>query len=234
MALIEKEVESATGKPLPPVEATTKAAVANRAMWSELFSRAYRRRTLVIWVAWFATYFANYGLTTWLPTLYQSVFKLPLDQALTYGLAAPIAGLTTSLACALLIDTVGRRIWFAAAFGGAAVGFLTLWWIGPATAERVLVLGTLSYMCISTLSLALYLYTAELYPTRVRALGTSTATAWLRLASILGPQVVGFIIAGGGLGNVFLVFGLVVLSASITVALFATETKARVLEEISP
>jgi MFS transporter, putative metabolite:H+ symporter len=84
------------------------------------------------------------------------------------------------------------------------------------------------------LSLALYLYTAELYPTRVRALGTSTATAWLRLASILGPQVVGFIIAGGGLGDVFLVFGLVVLSASITVALFAAETKARVLEEISP
>jgi putative MFS transporter len=98
----------------------------------------------------------------------------------------------------------------------------------------VLVVSTLSYMCISTLSLALYLYTAELYPTRVRALGTSTATAWLRLASILRPQVVGFVIAGGALGNVFLVFGLVVLFACITVALFATETKARVLEEISP
>ncbi len=96
-------------------------------------------------------------------------------------------------------------------------------------------ISTLAYMCISTLSLALYLYTAELYPTRVRALGTSTATAWLRLASILGPQVVGFIIAGGGAGgNVFLVFGLVVLFACVTVALFATETKARVLEEISP
>jgi hypothetical protein len=77
-----------------------------------------------------------------------------------------------------------------------------LWWIGPSTAERVLVFATLTNLCISTLSLALYLYTAELYPTRVRALGTSTATAWLRLASILGPQVVGFVIAGGGLGNV--------------------------------
>jgi hypothetical protein len=33
---------------------------------------------------------------------------------------------------------------------------------------------------------------------------------------------------------VFLVFGLVVLFAGGTVALFATETKARVLEEISP
>ena len=234
IAFIEKKVVATTAKPLPPVAPISRAVGAKRSSWSDLFGGVYLSRTLVIWVCWFATYFANYGLTTWLPTLYQNVFKLPLDQALTYGLAAPIAGLTTSLACALLIDTVGRRIWFAAAFSGAAVGFLTLWWIGPATAERVLVLGTLSYMCISTLSLALYLYTAELYPTRVRALGTSAGTAWLRLASILGPQVVGFIIAGGGLGNVFLVFGLVVLSASITVALFATETKARVLEEISP
>ena len=134
----------------------------------------------------------------------------------------------------MLIDYVGRRIWFAAAFAGAAIGFLTLWWIGPTSAERVLVLSTLAYMCISTLSLALYLYTAELYPTRVRALGTSTATAWLRLASILGPQIVGYLIAGGGLAEVFLVFGLVVAAASVTVALFATETRARVLEAISP
>jgi putative MFS transporter len=182
----------------------------------------------------FATYFANYGLTTWLPTVYQNVFRLPLDTALTYGLVAPAAGLTTSFACAMLIDHVGRRIWFAAAFAGAAIGFLALWWIGPTTAERVLVLTTLAYMCISTLSLALYLYTAEPYPTRVRALGTSTATAWLRLASILGPQIVGVLIAGGGLGEVFLVFGLVVALASLTVALFATETRARVLEAISP
>jgi putative MFS transporter len=234
IAFIEKQVERATGKPLPAITPVSQPVATKRASWSDLFGGIYLRRTLVIWVCWFAAYFANYGLATWLPTVYQSVFKLPLDQALTYGLAAPMAGLTTSLACALLIDTIGRRIWFAAAFAGAAVGFLALWWVGPTTAERVLVLTTLAYMCISTLSLALYLYTAELYPTRVRALGTATATAWLRLASILGPQVVGFVIAGGGLGNVFLVFGLVVLFASVTVALFATETKARVLEEISP
>jgi putative MFS transporter len=234
IAFIEKEVERATGKPLPPIAPVSQPVATRRASWSDLFGGIYLRRTLVIWVCWFAAYFANYGLATWLPTVYQNVFKLPLGQALTYGLAAPMAGLATSLACALLIDTIGRRIWFAAAFAGAAVGFLALWWVGPTTAERVLVLTTLSYMCISTLSLSLYLYTAELYPTRVRALGTGTATAWLRLASILGPQVVGFVIAGGGLGDVFLVFGLVVLFASVTVALFATETKARMLEEISP
>ena len=48
--------------------------------WSDLFGDVYLRRTLVIWVAWFATYFVNYGLTTWLPTIYQNVFKLPLER----------------------------------------------------------------------------------------------------------------------------------------------------------
>ena len=232
--LIETKVAAATGKPLPAPQIAMATGGTPKPSWADLFGGDYLRRTLVIWVCWFATYFANYGLTTWLPTVYQNTFKLPLDQALTYALVAPTVGLASSLACALLIDHIGRRVWFACAFGWAATGFLTLWWIGPTTPERVLVLSTLSYMGISTLSLALYLYTAELYPTRVRALGTSTGTAWLRLASILGPWVVGTIIAGGGLGNVFLVFGAVVLAACIVVAVFARETKARVLEEISP
>ena len=43
-------------------------------------------------------------------------------------------------------------------------------------------------------------------------------------------------VSGGQITHVgiALTFGLVVLAAGVTVALFATETKARVLEEISP
>ena len=234
MAFIEARVSAATGAPLPAPRPVLKTLGLRRPSWGDLFGAKYLSRTLVIWTCWFAVYFANYGLTTWLPTVYQTMFKLPLDRALTYGLVAPAAGLTSSLACALLIDRVGRRIWFACALGLGSVGFLLLWWIGPATPERVLLLSTMSYMCMSTLSLALYLYTAELYPTRVRALATGAGTAWLRLASIIGPWVVGTTLAKGGLGDVFFVFGAVALAASLVVALFATETKGRVLEEISP
>jgi putative MFS transporter len=234
MALIEKKVQAATGKPLPPVAAAPRTVIAAHGAWRELFSTAYRRRTLVIWVAWFATYFVNYGLTTWLPTIYRTIFKLPLEDALNYGLVTQAAGLFTSFACAMLIDRVGRRPWFAIAFAGTAAALLTLWWIGPSSAERLLVFAILTNLCVSTLSLALYLYTAELYPTRVRALGTATGTAWLRLASILGPQVFGSTVGSGSIGAAFLVFGLVALGACVVVALFATETKGRVLEEISP
>lgn len=231
---IESAVERATGKLLPPHQSLDAPAWKKGADWNDLFKGIYLKRTLVLWLCWFATYLANYGLTTWLPSVYQQVFKLPLEQALTYGLASSALGLVSSLLCALFIDQVGRRMWFTLAFGGSALSLLTLWAIGPSTPERVLLFSTLSFMCVSTLSLAMYLYTSELYPTRVRALGTGAATAWLRISSIVGPIAVGSLVSRGGLGTVFLLFGSTALLAAIVVALFAVETKGRVLEEVSP
>jgi MFS transporter, putative metabolite:H+ symporter len=92
---------------------------------------------------------------------------------------------------------------------------------------------TLAYFFVSTINLGVYLYTPELYPTRVRSLAVGTASAWLRLASIIGPTVVGAMV-GSGLQSVFLAFGIVALLAALVTALFAVETNGRVLEEVSP
>jgi putative MFS transporter len=97
----------------------------------------------------------------------------------------------------------------------------------------VLVCVSIAFFFSSVLSIGVYLYTPELYPTRARAIGVSTATAWLRLASMIGPAVVGAMMSGG-LPNVFLAFGVVAAIAALITALFAVETKGRVLEEISP
>ena len=233
LCVVESGTEKALGHSLPP-PALKVAVPLKPSSWRDVFGPHYLRRTLVVWVMWFATYFVNYGLATWMPTLYRTVFHLPLDVALRYQLLTNVATLFSSAACAWLIDFTGRRAWFAAAFAGSAIALLALWYIGPTTAGRVLLLGTLSNMCVGTMSLAVYLYTPELYPTRSRALAVGTATAWLRLASIIGPNVVGFLVADGGLKTVFLCFGLVAACASLIVGLFAIETKGRVLEEISP
>ena len=52
---------------------------------ADLFGPLYLRRTLVVWVIWFTAYFVNYGLSIWLPTVYRTVFQLPLDVSLRYG-----------------------------------------------------------------------------------------------------------------------------------------------------
>jgi MFS transporter, putative metabolite:H+ symporter len=233
MRAVERGVAAASGKPLPPPIRRFTAAE-RRASWSDLFGNNYLGRTLVVWVLWFATYFVNYGLATWMPTLYRTVFHVPLSTALSFQLLTNTLTLGSSFACAVLIDLTGRRRWFVTAFLGSAAALFALWAIGADTPTRVLVLGTLSSMCVGTLSLSVYLYTPEIYPTRSRALAVGTATAWLRLASITGPIVVGALVAAGGLSSVFLVFALVALTAGLIVGAFATETKGLVLEEVSP
>ena len=232
LAYIERETERATGKPLPPVQSVA-ATHEKPASWADLFGPQYLRRTLVVWMIWFAAYLITYGLTVWLPTIYRTVFKLPLEQALQYGLMTQVVGLLGTLTCALTIDYFGRRRWFALAFAGAAAALGALWFLGASSPERVLVFVGAAFFCSSVLSIGVYLYTPELYPTRARAVGVGIATAWLRLASMIGPTVVGLMVTGG-LENVFLAFGAVAALAAVMTALFAVETKGCVLEEISP
>ena len=232
ISYIERETEKALQKPLPPVQPTG-AVAEQRATWTDLFGPIYLRRTLVVWCIWFAAYLITYGLTVWLPTIYRTVFHLSLGQSLQYGLITQVVGLLGTLTCALTIDYFGRRPWFALAFVGAASALFALGMLGAQTPLRVLALVSVAFFFSSVVSIGAYLYTPELYPTRARAMGVGVATAWLRLASMVGPTVVGLMI-GGGLENVFLAFGAVAALAAIVTAVFAVETKNRVLEDVSP
>jgi putative MFS transporter len=232
LTVIEHETEKSIGQPLPPVQPVI-STKDQRASLADLFGPLYLRRTLVVWVIWFSAYFVNYGLAIWLPTIYRTVFKLPLDVSLRYGLITQAVGLLGTLICALSIDYVGRRIWFAIAFAAAAVSLGMLASIASPQATQVLTYMSIAYFFVSTINIGVYLYTPELYPTRARALGVGTATAWLRLASMIGPIAVGYMIAGG-LQSVFVAFAIVAAIAAVITAAFAVETKGRVLEEVSP
>ena len=232
LAMIESRTQKSTGAPLPPPQPVV-ATTNQRASLSDLFGPIYLRRTLVVWVIWFAAYFINYGLVIWLTTIFRTVFKLPLDLSLRYGLIIQAAGFVGTLICALTIDHVGRRPYFAGSFALAALSLGILAMQPQPTAEQVLTYVAAAYFFISTINIGAYLYTPELYPTRARALGVGTATAWLRFASMIGPVAVGYMI-GGGLASVFWMFATAALVAAIITGTFAIETKGRVLEEVSP
>ncbi len=232
LARIERATEASIGAPLPAPKPVVLSGP-QAASWSDLFGPLYLRRTLVVWVIWFAAYFFNYGLVVWLPTIYSTVFKLPLQQSLQYGLITQAVGFCGALTCALTIDYVGRRPWFAFAFAVNAIALGALFVLGPDSPQRVLAFVSSGYFFVSVLSIGVYVYTPELYPTRTRAVAVGTATAWLRFASILGPSIVGAIV-GSGLGNVFLLFAAVAVIGAVITGLFAVETKGRILEDISP
>ena len=205
-----------------------------RSDWRELFKGIYLKRTVMIWGLWVCVYMINNGLVTWLPTLYKQVFHLPLQTSLAYGWITSSVGVIASIACALLIDKVGRKPWYSTAFLIATVPLLALAGLGATSAIQVLIFATAAYAVLQTIAFSLYLYSAELYPTRLRAVGTGFGSAWLRAGSSIGPILVGTIVADLGIQYVFAAFAAVALVGGLVTLLFAIETKGRVLEELSP
>jgi putative MFS transporter len=236
-AVVKRLEDSATKRGVvlrDPVVRPVDLKATARSDWRELFKGIYLKRTLMIWGLWVCVYMINNGLVTWLPTLYKQVFHLPLQTSLAYGWITSAVGVVASIICALLIDKVGRKPWYSIAFLVATVPLLTLAWLGATSAIQVLIFATAAYAVLQTIAFSLYLYSAELYPTRLRAVGTGFGSAWLRAGSSIGPILVGTIVADLGIQYVFAAFAAVALAGGLVTLLFAIETKGRVLEELSP
>jgi putative MFS transporter len=219
---------------LPPREGAAPApsVAPQRTRWLELVSPAYIWRSIVVWALWTAAYFVANGLNNWMPTLYKTVYNLDLQSSLRAASLTNVAQVILLLICALVIDRFGRRNWTVAAFviGGLLLAYLG--YFGANSVISVMILGTLAYGIVGSINAVLYLYTPEIYPTRMRAIGTGLATSWLRLASAVAPAVVGLLVTAEGIGSVFLMFAGVSLIGAL-VASRMIETRGRQLEHIA-
>jgi putative MFS transporter len=230
---IERMVSRGRAQPLPPIPHIKVQPAAQETRWQELFQGRYLSRTLFVWVLWISSYIISYGLQGWIPTLYREVYHLTLQQSLNYAIAAPAGSVLGSLICALMIDRTGRRYWFIGAFFLVAAGLLELWAVGAGSAFGMLLGYGFCSMWLGSINMSIFLYTAEIYPTRMRALGVSWASFWLRVGATVGPLTVGFALPRYGISGVFLVFSIFALTGCAA-AIFMTETGRRVLEEVSP
>jgi len=233
--LIEIErIVSRDGKlPLPPVPQLAIQSLGNETRWQELFQGRYLSRTIFVWVLWASSYIISYGLQGWIPTLYREVYHLSLQQSLNYAVASPAGSLLGSIFCAFLIDATGRRYWFTGAFFLVAAGLIELWAFGANTALGMLLGYGFCSMWLGSMNMSIFLYTAEIYPTRMRALGVSWASFWLRVAATVGPLIVSFALPRYGINGMFLIFSMFAL-IGCAAAIFMIETRKRVLEEVSP
>ncbi|MBN9081919.1 MAG: MFS transporter [Rhizobiales bacterium] len=239
---IIEQAEASAARRFPTFEPLKGAAVPASAMaptgdmaetrWRELLSPVYRARTLIAWLLWASAFFVANGLNNWMPTLYHTVYSLPLRDALRAASLTNVAQVAVLLVCAFCIDRIGRRNWTTGFFILSTVLLVALAFSGATSVAVVIVMATLAYGAVASNNAVLYLYTPEIYPTRLRAIGTGLATSWLRIASAVAPTLVGMIMAQGGVRWVFAMFAIVAAIGAVA-ALGMIETRGRRLEEIA-
>lgn len=195
-------------------------------LWSERF----RKRTIMLWIAWFGIVFTYYGIFTWLPSLvYKQGFTF--IKTFEYVFIMTLAQLPGYFTAAWLVEIIGRKYTLSL--------FLLLtgvagWFFGQAaTVTQIVLWGcTMSFFNLGAWGV-IYTYTPELYPTSIRAFGSGWAAGVGRMGGMLAPAAVGYILQDGTtLEVVFSMFAAVLVFVSAVILFLGIETKQKNLEDI--
>lgn len=197
---------------------------------SDVFRGPFRRRTIVLWIISWMTFGGQVTITTFLPTLLVSE-GFTVVHSLLYSTIINIGGLVGAILASLFAAFVPRR----AVLGGGAVLAIGIALLFSAAHGHtaILLLGGLMQLMFILLNTSTWLYSPELYPTRVRAFGTGAAVVVALVSATLTPLIAGPLFSsfqGTGL------LGLIaVMYAIMAVAMlgFGTETRGKSLEQLT-
>ncbi|MBK4210475.1 MFS transporter [Bacillus licheniformis] len=192
-----------------------------------VWSRKYARPTAMLWIVWFCVVFSYYGMFLWLPSV--MVMKgFSMIKSFEYVLIMTLAQLPGYFSAAWLIEKAGRKMVLTVYLLGTAV---SAYFFGSAASLALLLV---SGMFLSFFNLgawgALYAYTPEQYPTSIRGTGAGMAAGFGRIGGILGPLLVGYLVARGTeISMIFFIFCIAVVAAVAAIIFLGTETKQKEL-----
>lgn len=177
----------------------------NRGRIRDLFTPEYWRTTLLLWFIWFANAFSYYGLVLLTTELFQAgdacgvtqgaksepmcdmqckTLTLNDYQDLLWTTLAEFPGLLVTL---FMIERIGRKKCMALCFLIFSVCILPLYACIGRIALTIFIFIARAF--ISGGFQVAYVYTPEVYPTAIRALGLGTSSGMARVGALLTPFV---------------------------------------------
>ena len=209
------------------VDARTLAAEEQpRASVLELVSSRLRRTSALISLVWIALNISYYGLFLWLPFVLQVEERFTIDVYLLLALSA-VSQFPGYAAAIWLVERVGRRPTLTAflALGGVSAYAFA---VSNSAPQYVAALFFVGFFNLGAWG-AVYPYTSELFPTRLRASAFGMVEGVGKGAAIGGPYLFGALIDWSGDTVWSLTFVALVMVAGAVVMLFGPETRGRAL-----
>jgi putative MFS transporter len=213
-----------TGRRVDPRELA--AEPEPRASVLELVSRRLRGTSALIALVWIALNISYYGLFLWLPFVLQAEERFTIDVYLLLALAA-LSQFPGYAAAIWLVERVGRKPTLAAflALGGVSAYAFA---VSDSAPQYVAALFFVGFFNLGAWG-AVYPYTSELFPTRLRASAFGMVEGVGKGAAIGGPYLFGALIDWSGDTVWSLTFVALVMVAGAVVMLFGPETRGRAL-----
>lgn len=180
-----------------------------------LFSPALRRRTVVLWALFWVSLFAIYALISWLPALLTAAGweRAAAQRAAGFMALGSVIG---GPMLAALVDR-GHGHWAPAVAYGMAALALVPFVTGHIPTVWTVPLLMLVSACAMGSQQALGAFSALHYPVALRVTGTGWASGVGRFGGMVGPTVLGALLAQG----VAPVYGLGVLALPLVLAALA-------------
>src|SRR5271170_6497125 len=220
----------ADGVTLPPPQPVTGEAERKPGAWMEMWSEAYRGRTIMLVIYNLFQTIGYYGFSSWVPTLLISQ-GIEVTKTLTYTFIIAIAAPIGPLIGYFFADRFERKWQIAwAAVGIAAFGLL---FAQQSTAVGVIVCGLLITLCANCLSFSFHAYQAELYPTRIRAQAVGFVYSWSRFSAIFSGFMIAFFLGRYGTIGVFSFIAGAMVVVFIVIGGFGPAVTGRRLEAIA-
>lgn len=222
---IESRSKKDSGSELPPL-GPEPAAAAKEEKFSDLFSKTYISRTLMLVGVFVFQTLGLFGFMAWVPTLLATrgfpVSKSLLFTCLMY-FGAPVGALI-----AVAISDRWERKYLIAIFAVIIGGFGVVYGLSTGMIP-IIVLGFCVAMFIQAFAPILYAYLPECYPTAIRNSGSGIAYGAGRLANGFGPMLIAFLFTHYGYKSVFVYIAVTWLLVALIVTVFGPKTKGRSL-----
>jgi MFS transporter, putative metabolite:H+ symporter len=210
-----------TGRPV--AEGEVEAPPEQRSSVRELVTGTLRGRAFVTALVWIALNVSYYGLFLWLPFVLQAEKSFAIDVYLLLTLSA-LSQFPGYLAAIWLVDKIGRKATLASFL---LLGGLSAYAFAVADSESVYITA-LFFVGFFNLGAwgAVYPYTAELFPTRLRSSAFGLMEGVGKAAAIAGPYIFGNLKDATGSTTWSLTFVAIVMVAGAAVAaIFGRETR---------
>lgn len=194
-----------------------------------VWAKKYRRQTITLWILWFCVVFSYYGMFLWLPSV-MTMKGFSMIKSFQYVLIMTLAQLPGYFTAAWFIEKMGRKFVLVTYLIGTAI---SAYFFGNAEELSWLITSGifLSFFNLGAWG-ALYAYTPEQYPTSIRGSGAGMAAATGRVGGVLGPLLVGYMVAQkSSITTIFTIFTISVLLGALMVGVFGKETKNTELAE---